>query len=50
MLFARDITGMPPPMFTAAPNHIGFANFCLSTLFYFAVSSVDGLLDIVLLV
>ncbi|CAK1551803.1 unnamed protein product [Leptosia nina] len=35
MLFVCDITGMPP-MFTDAPNHIGFANFCLRTLFHFA--------------
>lgn len=38
MLFVCDITGMPP-MFTDAPNHIGFANFCLGTLFHFSVSS-----------
>lgn len=38
MLFVRDITGMLP-MFTDAPNHIGFANFCLRTLFHFTVSS-----------
>lgn len=38
MLFVCDITGMPP-MFTDAPNHIGFANFCLRTLFHFSVSS-----------
>lgn len=38
MLFVRDITGMLP-MFTVAPNHIGFANFCLRTLFHFTVSS-----------
>lgn len=37
MLFVRD-TGMLP-MFTDAPNHIGFANFCLRTLFHFSVSS-----------
>lgn len=38
MLFVCDITGMPP-MFTDAPNHIGFANFCLLSLFHFSVSS-----------
>ena len=47
MLFVCDITGMPP-MFTDAPNHIGFANFCLRTLFHFIVSSGRGniILDI----
>lgn len=49
MLFVRDITGMLP-MFTDAPNHIGFANFCLRTLFHFTVSSgrENVILDIVL--
>lgn len=48
MLFVRDITGMLP-MFTDAPNHIGFANFCLRTLFHFCVSSgrKNVVLDIV---
>lgn len=49
MLFVRDITGMLP-MFTDVPNHIGFANFCLRTLFHFTVSSgrENVILDIVL--